>query len=189
MKKNNLREEWRDIPGLNGKYQVSSFSRARSITNRGIKIIRGHKGKRGYYDLRVYINKKYGHMTLHRALALAFIPNPENKREVNHIDMNRANNALSNLEWATPKENINHSKIRGQFKKRDEFLSKIYSGENCRFAKLSWEDVNLIRNIYSKGETTHRDLAIRFSISRSNIENILRNKTWKHNGSEAKGIA
>ena len=63
---------------------------------------------------------KKKHLLIHRALAELFIPNPDNKQEVNHIDANRANNSLNNLEWVTPSENIRHAfKLRKHKKSID----------------------------------------------------------------------
>lgn len=83
--------------------------------------------------LRVYMRRdsdyKRVDMYIHRLVALAFIPNSENKRFVNHIDTNRSNNHVDNLEWCTSKENNQHSMNLGHLC-RDEFNGKFYSGLN-----------------------------------------------------------
>lgn len=70
-------------------------------------------GANGYYHVDIQENGKSSKFAVHRLLALHFLPNPENKRTVNHIDGNKLNNALSNLEWATDSENIKHAHDTG----------------------------------------------------------------------------
>lgn len=83
--------------------------------------------------LRVYMRRdsdyKRVDMYIHRLVALAFIPNPENKKYVNHIDTNRSNNHVDNLEWCTSKENNQHSMNLGHLR-RDESNGRFYSGLN-----------------------------------------------------------
>lgn len=107
-------EVWKDVVGYEGIYQVSNHSRIKSLG-------RYSKGRVGNY---VFRNEKilipdtstgYCRVTfkkqhpVHRLVAIAFIPNPNNLPEVNHIDENKLNNDISNLEWVTHRENIRHS--------------------------------------------------------------------------------
>lgn len=91
--------------------------------------IKGRSLPNGY--LRVYMRRdsdyKRVDMYIHRLVALAFIPNPENKKFVNHIDTNRSNNHVNNLEWCTSKENNQHSMNLGHLY-RDESNGRFYSG-------------------------------------------------------------
>lgn len=73
------------------------------------KIKKPWLGKVGYYYIDLYENNKSTKVALHRLLAQTFLPNPENKRTVNHIDGNKLNNSLANLEWATDSENNQHA--------------------------------------------------------------------------------
>lgn len=90
-------EEWRDFPE-NPKYKVSSLGRI--IGTRG-KLLKTSTDQCGY---------KTSYQRVHRMVAKAFIPNPENKPEVNHKDGNRANNCVENLEWVSKSENEQHSR-------------------------------------------------------------------------------
>lgn len=111
-------EEWRDIEGYEGLYQVSNMGRVRGlpiITKFGVRykkhpyrILSPLVSKRGYYVVGLSKNGKTKTHTLHRLIAKAFIPNPENKLYIDHIDTNRLNNDLSNLHWVTSKENSNN---------------------------------------------------------------------------------
>jgi hypothetical protein len=114
----NEKEEWRMIPldCTNGKenYHVSSLGRFKN--NAGI-IMKNYKNAQYIY---IQINKK--RHALHRLIALLFIDNPENKNVVNHIDGNKLNNCVSNLEWVTKQENTMHAYKTGLIKK---FVRKI----------------------------------------------------------------
>ena len=118
-------EEWRDIPGYEGLYQVSNLGRVKSM-ERVIHFPANHRNKAysriqkerivrpitmgGYLGFNVGNKKK---MYVHRAVALAFIPNPDNKTDVNHIDGDKYNNQLENLEWVTRKGNMRHAFSNG----------------------------------------------------------------------------
>lgn len=112
-------EIFRDIEGYEGLYQVSNYGYIKALE----RIVIDKNGKqqtrhecilKGWIDaggyLMVGFNKenKRKAVKVHRLVAEYFIPNPENKREVNHIDRNKLNNHISNLEWCTPKENMKH---------------------------------------------------------------------------------
>ena len=112
-------------------YEVSNHGRVRNTKSgrflqfadlNGYKIVRLSDKSIGLKPKTTYV---------HRLVATAFIPNPENKKEVNHIDLNRSNNHVSNLEWVTTEENYNHAVINGAFKDsiyepiNDEDVKKI----------------------------------------------------------------
>ena len=98
---------WKDIEGFDGAYQINENGDVYSHKSR--KILKNVIGTHGYYM--VYLSASNGKTVarqIHRLVALAFIPNPDNKPCIDHIDGNRTNNSLSNLRWCTVKENNNN---------------------------------------------------------------------------------
>ena len=100
-------EMWKDIQGYEEKYQISNIGRIKNKINN--RLLRPRVGTYGYYKVNLYKNKKVKTIEIHRLVAEAFIENPESKSEVNHIDGNKLNNNITNLEWVTHKENINNA--------------------------------------------------------------------------------
>lgn len=111
-------EEWRDIPGCSGRYQVSSLGRIRSYANFGSKYRQNEKAilkkafanKDGYVKVQIYYdNGKLGSEFLHRLVAKSFIPNPDGLSDVNHKNGDKADNSVDNLEWVSHRDNVIHS--------------------------------------------------------------------------------
>ncbi len=114
-----MQEKWKDIKGFEGLYQVSNLGRVKSLErykeNHGklqkveekIKTINIKNS--GYQFVQLYKNNKYKNLMVHRLVAQAFIPNVNNKPQINHIDGNKLNNNVTNLEWITKSENEKHA--------------------------------------------------------------------------------
>ena len=108
-----MEEIWKDVVGFEDYYQVSNLGRVKRIKGgRGThigKILHGAPATDGYWRVLLRKNSKSKCVNVHILVAKAFIPNPDNKPEVNHIDGNKLNNACSNLEWVSHKENMDHA--------------------------------------------------------------------------------
>lgn len=104
-------EEWRPVVGYEGKYEVSNLGRVKSSNyqRRGFEKILSPKSNTGYLRVELRGGDSPREKCVHALVAEAFIPNPENKSEVNHLDGNGFNNKVSNLEWVTRSENAKHS--------------------------------------------------------------------------------
>ncbi len=106
-----MREQWKVIEGFE-PYEVSTLGRVRSKFHTGgeeYRILKPSIHHSGYILYRLAKNKKYYNRTVHILVAKAFIDNPFKKTQVNHIDGNKQNNSVDNLEWVTPSENIQHA--------------------------------------------------------------------------------
>lgn len=110
-------ELWKDIKGYEGLYQASNFGNIRLLNNN--KHLKQGILSKGY--LRVTLSKKS--FLSHRIIATTFIPNPDNKKCVNHIDGNKLNNNVNNLEWCTHSENMQHAWDNGLHSKNHLFKS------------------------------------------------------------------
>ena len=102
-------EIWKDIPGFEGYYQVSNLGKVRHLFKHYTKIKKTTIDSWGYEAISLCVNYVPSTRKIHRLVALAFIPNPENKPFVNHKDGNKLNNRLENLEWVTQSENVRHA--------------------------------------------------------------------------------
>jgi hypothetical protein len=117
-------ETWKSIKGYEDIYKVSNLGRVKRLKGYGSKndkILKQRSGKRGYYYINLCKNGKPKSQKIHRLVADAFIPNPNNKPQVNHKDGNKLNNNGKNLEWVTNKENILHGK---------QYKGKVYCFNN-----------------------------------------------------------
>lgn len=97
-------EDWKDIEGYEGLYRISSLGRIWSVKR---AVFMKPKDTKDYLMVGLTKNKKQKWFSVHRLVARAFLDNPENKPEVNHLDENTFNNAANNLRWSTSKENAN----------------------------------------------------------------------------------
>lgn len=110
-------EAWKDVVGFEGLYKVSESGIVMSLGNgnstnsetKKQRVIKAKLKTRGYLQVKLSKDSKRAYISVHRIVAKAFIPNEQNKSEVNHIDGNKLNNHVSNLEWNTSSENQKHA--------------------------------------------------------------------------------
>lgn len=149
-----MKREWKHIKGFENRYLISSDGLVKSIIRKKHIIIKAHKNDHGY--LHVSLRTKDGLSKckkIHRLVAENFILNIKNKFTVNHIDGNKLNNTVSNLEWATQTENNVHSFYMG--------LSKV--GED-----------------HTNSKFTKKEIVKTFNTTQSMISRIVNYKIWKH---------
>ncbi len=174
-------EIWKSVEGYEDYYEVSNMGRWKILSRIVVtknNIVRYRKEKitiginRGRY-LKVSLNTNGVPLDadLHVFIAKAFVPNPENKKTVNHKKGNKKDNRASELEWATQKENNQHAYDTG-------LIDRI--GVNNGRSKLSEKEVSEIKDIYKNGYVKPKDLAAKYEVSETVIRYIYYGKTWKH---------
>lgn len=165
---------WKTIPDF-PNYEASSEGGIRCKVGNVEK--KSKETKHGYLETSLHIGKKQKKTrSIHRLVASAWIPNPDNKPEVNHIDGNKKNNHINNLEWVTRKENFEHARKNGLM---DGFLgSSPRRGESHRMAKLTEHEVKAIFQL--KGTKTAREIADYFNVSLKTVQSIHYRWRWKH---------
>ncbi len=174
-------ERWVDIAGYEGFYQISDLGNIKSLGRMSPhnlggerflpeRILKVNPDADGYVrSVLWHPKKKPKGFAVHRLVCQAFLPNPENKKHVNHKNMIRHDNSLDNLEWCTASENNIHAFKNGR---------KAISGEGRHTSKLNNEDVFNILNLGKNGFPI-RKLAKMFNVSTGPINAILHFKTWK----------
>lgn len=157
-------EVYSNVLGFEG-YWINK--KGEMIGRKGKKIYHRIIDKKGYEKIILKSKQKTKMLRIHRLVALAFIPNPENKPQVNHIDCNKLNNSVENLEWVTNQENHNHKMENG--------LNVNKALEEHSQAKLTNEQALYIKKSKEKNSV----LAKRFEVSLSTIGNIKKGLSWK----------
>lgn len=138
--------------------------------NKNTGLILKHIYTRRYPSVNLYNSNGSKSLSIHRLIAEHYIPNPNNYPYVNHIDGNKLNNSITNLEWCTPKQNNDHAITMG--------LQKVVGEENgC--SKLTDEQVSKIKYLLSIG-THQRVIGKQFGVSQTLVHFIKRGKLWKH---------
>ena len=120
-------EIWKGVFDYEGLYQVSNWGRVKSFQwKKNWEIRATPKDDKGYCHIALSKNDKTKPCKVHRLVAMTFIPNPENKYSVNHIDGDKENNHVSNLEWATRKEQYQHAKETGLNTQHAKHSRKVF---------------------------------------------------------------
>jgi len=172
-------EKWKAITGYEGAYEVSDLGRVRSLDRtiqhpNGPRFVRGkvlkcRKSRRGYFRVSLKSHQRQQQFSVHVLVARAFIPNPNNKPEVNHKNgKQKWNNSVSNLEWATKEENAQHASEN----------DLVAWGSRNFGSKISTKDVLAIRKRYAAGGITQTALAKQYGIKQPQVSAIVLYQSW-----------
>ncbi len=145
---------------FDGKYEVTSEGDVFSNVGRRKKLV-GKSTDQGYHMVVLTVDGSKRYPSVHRMVAEAFIPNPLRLPEVNHIDGNKRNNAVSNLEWCDSSYNQIHA--------RDTGLQSY---------KINMEIANKIRAVYAEGKHSQKEVGDMFGIKKTQVGYIVKNKRW-----------
>lgn len=193
-----MKEIWKDISGFKDSYQVSNKGRVKSLQRyifqrdvHGVMYKRSIPGKilslggtngKGYLivQLRNGANSHIGNCYIHRLVAECFIENSKNNPEVNHMDGNKSNNCVENLEWCTRSENEEHAYLHGLNNITAYSMGKHPRGSENYQAKINEEQAMQIYNLYCLKQFTSADIGKMFNLSRKAIDAIGTKRSWKH---------
>lgn len=174
-------EIWKEVDGYDGNFHVSSFGRIKSLKRhvfsggknrlRKERIICATLHRDGYIKCTIQSNGNRKTYMVHRLVAKTFIPNPENKPQINHKNGVKSDNTVENLEWCNASENGIHSYKLG--------LSKATHGELNWKSKLTKLQVIEIRNKYTGKHGEIVKMSREYNISASQIRRIVKNLRWK----------
>lgn len=182
----NIEEKWLDVKGYEGLYQVSNTGKIRSVDRLILKnnnrhawfqgqVLKPATNRNGYSRIVLSKDKEKKTLSVHRLMAIAFIPNPLNHKQVNHINGIKDDNRLENLEWCTPSENILHAYRTGL----GHSGLKGCNGERHPSSKLKTQDVLKIKQLLREKQTNVA-IASKFNISEKAISDIRIKRTWSH---------
>jgi len=168
-----MNEEWRDIPGYEGFYQASNKGRIKS--RKTGKILKPSITCYGYSQVTLCKNRNKKNFRNGRLIAKVFIPNPDDKPQINHKNGIKTNDYTKNLEWVTEKQNTIHAHSIGLIDNR---------GEKHQMVKLTESQVRRIKFIYKyygkQKKGYWKQLVISLNISKSAIDFIKSGRNWKH---------
>lgn len=168
-------ETWKEILGYGGKYEISDLGNVRSANFRltgTSKLLRKCRNTCGYPSVTLYSGRGLSDrktVTVHSLVAAAFIGARQNGIEINHMDGNKENGSVANLEYVSSSENQKHAFRIGL---------NSHRGERNKYAKLSYEKVEHIRQRAAHGVNT-KILAAEFNVHRTAIQRVISGKTWQ----------
>lgn len=165
-----IQEIWEDAKGFTDYYKVSNYGRVKSLprsgTNGRILVLCTTRG--GYLKVCLSVFNKNIHRSVHQLVAQTFIKNPKKLKQVNHINGNKKDNTVWNLEWCTGSDNLKHAYRIG---------IKSSRGEKHSQNKLTWIQVGIIREAIAAGHSK-TEIAKYFKIGWRHVYHIHANESW-----------
>lgn len=164
-----MKEQWKSIKGYGDKYMISNYGKVININTN--HILKARPNKTGYLRVPVSFNGIHKDLFVHKLVAIAFLinDNPVEKTQVNHIDCNKQNNHVENLEWCTPSYNTKHAFINRR---------KTNKGVKNPRTHLTLEQVKEIKNLALNTKLSNREIGEMFGIKRSAVSAIKCSTHW-----------
>lgn len=175
-----MKKEWKPLVNYENSYEISNFGEIRGIDRisgkrKGVvkgKLLKQSLNHKNYLEVRLYKNSKSMTKVVHRLVALSFIPNPLNLPQVNHIDGNKSNNRVENLEWVSNSQNQLHAYKIG--------LQPSRAGEKNNNASITDVEVTNYKLLYNSGMSVI-EISKNTDIPLSKIRAIIYGTSWKSN--------
>ena len=166
------------INGISTDYKADIYGNIWSYKNKNKpKKLCPMINKYGYLVVNLHVNKKQKQYRVNRLIAETFIPNPYNLPQVNHINGNKKDNSVENLEWVTAKENTRHAILNNL---------RVQTGENFHSSKMKEKDIHKICKLLEANKTKCKDIPdiVGNNCTLKIVQNILYNNTWKEISSQ-----
>lgn len=181
-----INTEWKDIQGYENFYQVNNSAQVRRLyKNRPFKILKPQINSNGYLQVSLCVNSKSKSIKIHRLLAIAFIPNPNNLPCINHIDGNPLNNSLQNLEWCTIRHNVQHAYNIGLHKssKKQKETASGLAKERIGDKNYNHKKIidNITGNVFGSIKEAAKSINMKYGTLKSMLQGRNPNRTnFKH---------
>lgn len=174
-------EKWRPVPTLESFYEISNLGRIKSLERSIVRkdgkpmtypsrIKKQHFDKDGYKMTSLTAEGIKTKVAVHRLVAIAFIPNPDNYPQVNHKDGNKVNNCVDNLEWCNASQNNYHAYRLGLASNK---------GEKNGASKLTHKKVEEIRTLYKTGRYQYKEIGELYGVTGGTVSAIVKRRLWK----------
>ena len=162
-------EVWKKITGTDGKYEVSNTGKVRSLNYKSsgkVRVLKPAPDPKGYMKTMLPYSSKWKTVKIHRLVAEAFIPNPENKPQVNHINGDKADNRAENLEWVSNYDNAHHALDHGLFE--NSIIATQQSNQKRKKPLIAIDSEGNVFEFGSQNEASRQ-----LKVNRRHIQSVL----------------
>lgn len=191
-------ENWKPVFGYEDYYEVSDLGRVRRIERKirtairhntektwPGRILKMNRKRNGYLTVDLCKENRVKTITVHKLVATAFIPNPENKREVNHINCNKTDNRVCNLEWCTSQENKDHAKENGLYESKRK--KTVLCKQNGKYFGSSYEAAEWVNNTRYRNSKQVKNIAAKIRAVCLGTQKTAHGYSWEYAANHTEG--